>query len=110
MAWRPYPRFSQSAALQPIFVEDNEMANHATTYEDVEKAANAIGAPRGTAASMQQKGAAVSMQQFCTYWPMIKGILQMVRLMLPKNVRDKIDQAIPVCDALCQGGGGGGGV
>ena len=39
---------------------------------------------------------------------MIKGILQMVRLMLPKSVRDKVDQAVPVCDALCAGSGGGG--
>jgi hypothetical protein len=76
------------------------MANQATTYEDVEKAANAIKATRGAGSPAQQ---------FCTYWPMIKGILQMVRLMLPKSVRDRVDQAVPVCDALCAGSGGGGG-
>jgi hypothetical protein len=78
------------------------MANQATTYEDVEKAANAIKATRAAGGS--------HIQQFCTYWPMIKGVLQMARVMFPKNVRDKIDQASQVCDALCVGGGGGGGV
>jgi hypothetical protein len=75
------------------------MADQVTTYEDVERAANAIKTTRGPGGS--------PIQQFCGFWPMIKNILHMVRLMLSKNVRDKVDQAIQVCDALCVAGGGG---
>jgi hypothetical protein len=75
------------------------MANGTTTFEDVARAAEGVQVARGA------KGKPI--EQFCNVWPMIKGVLQLAKMMFPKNVREKIDQAIPVCDALCAGGGGG---
>ena len=72
------------------------MANGTTTFEDVERAAQAVHVTRG---------AKNPVQQFCGVWPMIKTVLQLVKGMFPKSVRDKIEQAIPICDAVCAGGG-----
>jgi hypothetical protein len=75
------------------------MANATVTYEDVERAAQGIKTSRDRANPIQQ---------FCGVWPMIKTVLQLTKAMFPKQVRDRIEQAIPVCDAVCAGGGGGG--
>lgn len=71
------------------------MPNGQGTYEDLEKVANAI--PAQGAAAL----AGNPIQQFCRFWPLIKKVLELVKHLFPKNVRDKIEDAIKVCDMLC---------
>lgn len=71
------------------------MPNGHATYEDLEKLATAIPA-QGAAARGGNP-----IQQFCTFWPLIKKVLEMVKHLFPKNVREKIEAAIKVCDTLC---------
>jgi hypothetical protein len=73
------------------------VANGTPTYEEIERAANAIPDQRAIGAI------ANPIDQFCKIWPMMKKILQAARVFLPKPVRDKIDLAISVCDGICPG-------
>jgi hypothetical protein len=75
------------------------MATASATYEDIERAAQGIRITRDKANPIQQ---------FCGVWPLIKTVLQLAKNWLPKQVRDKLEQAITICDAVCASGGGGG--